>query len=285
MKPIIIKKYNVRDVFINDKILFNTNNHYIQEKIEQPKDYLEKQRLNVTSNWIDKFHQSYHKIVLDKQDLDWMRQSQRIGYFTRKFSHLFDDELEETCQKYRHLVPPGNWFIRTDTVSLKYGMYGCGPYNSIEEIIKSMVSTIEGHSCFRDTDDTCPIYFMNWQNIEPDKEFRIFVYQNEITAISTQNIYSPNEWLTNLTEDQIKDVVKLITDYFEVNIKDKLRFIRNYTMDLAILDEGTPYFIEPNSFGKYYAAGSALYQWVNDHDKLHDSSSIEFRFTIVSPVL
>lgn len=276
MKTVIIKSYKSVDVVVNDKILFNTNNHYIKEGIEQPKDYFEKRKLCATGNWIDKFHASYHKIVLDKTDLKWMKQAARIGNITGKFSHLFDEELEETCQKYK--IPPGDWFIRTDKVSLKYGMHGRGPYSTIEEIIESMVSTIEGHTCFDNNDETCPIYVMNWQDIDSNKEFRVFVYKNEITAISNQNLYSPNEWLMSLTETQIKDIVYLISEFFEANVKDKLEFIESYTMDLAILDNDKPYFIEPNGFGKYYSAGSSLFHWVNDHEKLYDSTSIEVRF-------
>jgi hypothetical protein len=53
----------------------------------------------------------------------------------------------------------------------------------------------------------------------------------------------------------------------------------NYVMDLALVGEDeTPYFIEPNSFGKYYAAGSALYHWIYDHDKLHETDTIELRY-------
>ena len=50
-------------------------------------------------------------------------------------------------------------------------------------------------------------------------------------------------------------------------------------MDLALLgDNNEPYFIEANSFGKYYAAGSALFSWVYDHDTLHENNEIEIRW-------
>lgn len=132
---------------------------------------------------------------------------------------------------------------------------------------------------FYDDDETCTIYLMHWKDIDLDKEFRAFVYQNEITAISNQNLYSPNKWLMGLTESEIKNIIYLMLQHFEINIKDKIRFIESYTMDLALIDN-VVYFIEPNGFGKYYSAGSSLFQWVNDHEKLHDCNSIEFRFTV-----
>lgn len=50
-------------------------------------------------------------------------------------------------------------------------------------------------------------------------------------------------------------------------------------MDLALIGPNdSPYFIEPNSFGKDYAAGSALFHWIDDYDALHNSDIIEFRY-------
>jgi hypothetical protein len=56
----------------------------------------------------------------------------------------------------------------------------------------------------------------------------------------------------------------------------------NYTFDLVLLNDSTFYFIEPNSFGKEYSAGSALFHWINDSDILLNEScnEIEFRYTI-----
>jgi hypothetical protein len=53
-------------------------------------------------------------------------------------------------------------------------------------------------------------------------------------------------------------------------------------MDFAILNDDTPYFIELNSFGKEYASGSALFDWIQDYSILYglNGNSIEFRYTI-----
>jgi len=143
-----------------------------------------------------------------------------------------------------------------------------------------MVTTKPGHDAFRFEDTSCNIYFMKWIDMDPDKEFRIFVYQNEITALSAQHLYTINEWLNTLTHEQIVEKVHTILDYFDKHIKDKMSYMTNYVMDLSLVGEDeTPYFIEANSFGKYYAAGSALYHWIYDHDTLHDNDTIEIRYT------
>ena len=56
-----------------------------------------------------------------------------------------------------------------------------------------------------------------------------------------------------------------------------MAYMDSYVMDLALVGD-TPYFIEPNPFGKDYASGSALFHWIIDHDVLHDANAIEFRY-------
>ena len=164
-------------------------------------------------------------------------------------------------------------------------MYGCGPYDSMEKILKSMVTTRQSHEAIKEDAQSCPLYFMNWQNIDLQKEFRIFVYNNEITAISTQNLFLPsvryaiNTWLKDLQVTEIEQIVYTILHYFDVHIRNNMSYMKHYVMDLALTQpDNKPYFIEANTFGKDYAAGSSLFQWAIDHDQLHDNTSIEFRF-------
>lgn len=218
-------------------------------------------------------------VFLDERDLKWMKAALRVGLHTGRFSSLHKDELESTCDKYKDAVPPGKWFVRTESVSLKEGMHGPGPYSDMKSIIESMTTGRPGHFAFNEEDTECTLYLFPWIEMDPEKEFRIFVHENRITALSDQHLYTINEWLTSLSEDDIKSVVRKILEHFEKHIKDKLSFLGSYTMDLALIgEEDTPYFIEPNSFGKYYAAGSALYHWIYDHDTLHEDDFIELRY-------
>jgi hypothetical protein len=62
----------------------------------------------------------------------------------------------------------------------------------------------------------------------------------------------------------------------------KINWISSYSYDFAIVNN-KPYFIEMNSFGKEYAAGSALFHWLLDEDILYGKSGencIEFRYTV-----
>jgi hypothetical protein len=278
-KQLIIKTYDHNTVFDNSDVLFNVCNLWTHDNTEKPLDYDTRIALCNTGNWIDKFHTTYHKMTLEEHDLQWMKEAMQIGFHTKEFSHIYDDDLQITCNKYT--LPRTNdtgWFIRTDKVSLKNGCYGIGPYYDMQHIIKSMVTTNSKHVCFYADDTSCNIYCIPWKEIDISKEFRVFVYDNNITAISVQDIYNVSQWLVNMTQNTLENIIIKIISYFEQNIRNKLEYINTYTYDFAFTKNDEPYFIEPNSFGVNYAAGSALFHWTNDYDKLHDNSFIEFRY-------
>lgn len=282
MKEVLIKRHNLDHVFANNKVLYNTNNHPYSDEQKAPPDYDDKILATSTCKWIDLFHENnYKSLTFDEHDMKWLTKALLVGSQTGRFSHIFDDELDSICKKYEHAVPKSEegWFIRSDRVSLKEGMHGAGPYKDLRSIIQSMVTTKPGHFCFELEDKTCTIYFMKWQNINPDKEFRVFVFNNEITAVSVQHLYSINNYFNTLSDQEITKVVNNILDFFSTNIRNKLMFLENYTFDFAFVEpDDKPYFIEPNGFGRYYAAGSALYHWIYDHDTLHENDVIEFRY-------
>ena len=131
------------------------------------------------------------------------------------------------------------------------------------------------------------IYLLDWVQIKPKDEFRVFVYKNKITAISQQNLYSllytSNTNINNF-ELEIKQQLDIIVNYFYSLMINKIDWIQNYTFDFAIINS-QPYFIELNSFGKEYAAGSALFHWILDENVLYNKFNdnnllIEFRYTI-----
>jgi hypothetical protein len=44
-----------------------------------------------------------------------------------------------------------------------------------------------------------------------------------------------NNWLISLTDEELKNVVNTILDYFDDHIRDKLAWLGSYVMDLVIL--------------------------------------------------
>jgi len=120
------------------------------------------------------------------------------------------------------------------------------------------------------------LYFMPWVDMDPEKELRVFVERNRVTAISAQHLYRVNRWLV---EGDTDAVISKVLEFFARDVRDKLSNLENYTMDVVLVGETeTPYFIETNSFGAAYAAGSALFHWIEDHEVLSGARPIELRY-------
>lgn len=300
-RPIKIKPVFIDYVMSNDKISINTNNCWSYKDLP-PADYYDVLNAGNTKNWIYRFHDrtTIKTLVLDAGDLEWMRKAMQICAITGQFSELFEEDLEWTLDKHKEShdwISKGEWFIRTEGVSLKNGIYGTGPYKSLEMIIKSIVSSKRTHRCFEDDAKSMILYFFPFlRGLDHMKEFRVFIYEGEITAISQQSLYHQNPWFTHLhNTDRLEDMIRRkILEPYEKEIKPKIDgYLQNYVMDFSLISpEGNkdeddynklqPYFIEPNCWGANYAAGSSLFGWVQDHAKLHDHTEVEFRYTIAS---
>jgi hypothetical protein len=106
----------------------------------------------------------------------------------------------------------------------------------------------------------------------------VFVCRNRVTAISQQNLYRLDPSLAEASPTQLTSLINQLLDYYYSYIQPKITYIDGYVMDLAMTPTG-PYFIELNSFGKEYAAGSALFRWLLDEDLLYGrQTGIVFRY-------
>ncbi|KAJ3123138.1 hypothetical protein HK100_011709, partial [Physocladia obscura] len=199
--------------------------------------------------------------------------------FTTTNSNITSDSFNENNEKK-------GVFIRTDLASLKYGLHGAGPYYATDfaRVVESLISSSAGHECLRQEDDSLVLYLFPWVHINPDREFRVFVHKNNITAVSHQNLYSVNRSLAKMSDAELRvNIIDPLQAFFAVSVRDTLAdFVDSYTMDFALIPGGTafvPYFIEINPFGAAYSAGSALFHWINDEALLlGDGSHVELRF-------
>lgn len=83
-----------------------------------------------------------------------------------------------------------------------------------------------------------------------------------------------------LTLENTKEIGEKVLLFINNYVIPTIIHIKDYVVDLAILDDGTIYFIELNSFGAQYAAGSALFHWKKDSEiLLNNKIDIEFRYT------
>lgn len=271
MDNIIIQQITLDDVVKYDKERFNSNNHWVNDI--RPDDYEQRLEETNTKYWINKFRKDFKTIAIDDpKHLRWMKECMEISSQTGKFSELFCDEMEEFLKEYEgvyNIDPNGNYFIRTENVSLKYGQHKTGPYNNLRMIVESLVSSTCGHTPIKDNTTEIVLYLLPFIEIEEHTEFRVFVCGKKITAISQQNLYSNVFKNVEKCEGVINKYIHTILEYFESNIKNVLPY-SDYTYDFAIVgDQCEPFFIEPNSFGTEYAAGSALFHWKMDYDILY----------------
>lgn len=286
LKNIIIEEIELDSVSYYGKEKYNSNNHWLNDV--KPKDYNKILEQCNTSNWIDFFHPSYIVINIFQKDIKWMKEATQTGLITRKFSSLHEEEKDDLIKKYKFVEKyfvGQKYFIRTENVSLKHGIHGTGPYKDFNSIIESLCTCKQGHTPIEKDTTRIKLFLLPWLDFEYMNEYRVFVYRNKITAISQQHLYEKNSIFNGLDKDElnkkINDYVKIITTYFEEKIKKNITYMDSYTYDFAILPGNNPYLIEINCFGKEYAAGSALFHWIIDEDKLYNQEDkIYFRYTI-----
>ncbi len=104
--------------------------------------------------------------------------------------------------------------------------------------------------------------------------------------MSQQNLYDkfvPENPDSNINE-QMVFYWKIILDYWTGVISKHITWMESYSYDFAIIetksDKYEPYFIEPNGFGAEYPAGSALFHWILDKDKLYrKTNQVYLRYT------
>jgi hypothetical protein len=265
------------DIKLHGDTKYNSNNH----GSVRPDDYLHILSQSYTEKWIDLFKSDYKKITIDNPDyLYLLKLANKVGKITGNIPHIFMEDMEPLFNEFKHHFDGTNYFVKVNNVSLKYGIHGIGPYNNIKNIIESSVTCIEGHTPLYPYVKKIDVYLLPWVKIEPVNEYRVFVCNNQITAISQQNLYL--KLYDELSILKIPENLQIIVDYFQKEIINKITWISSYCYDFAIVDN-KPYFIEMGSFGKEYAAGSALFHWLLDEDILYGklkNNVIEFRYTI-----
>lgn len=271
----------LEQVYTYDRIKYNVNN--LWENNEPPADYHEVLERTYCRHWVDIFHSNYRTIEIPIKS--WMIEAQQTGFYTGKFSRLYNEDLQDLIVELKERIGVDvEWkepkFPRLEAGSLKGTMHGRGPYCSLKPIIESILSCRQGHHPKLTVGKTLTVYLLDYiEDLVIDWEFRLFIKDRRLVAVSQQGIYKPHPDPAKLMQR-----AELIVSYTTDVIIPKLKGLRDYTVDLALLgpERDQPYFIETNSYGGQYAAGSALFHWTDDSDLLEGKlSSIEFRYVML----
>lgn len=269
-RDIVVEWVCIDDVIMLDKVRYNTNNNYPEN--EQPEDYETVINGTVTSTWIDGF-KAYKKIGLDlSQPLaSWLKKATRMGIITGRFPKAFEDERDMLVNAiesgHADIFDGTEYFIRTETVSLKCGQHGAGPYTRMKEVVESLATCIDGHTPITDATKHVTLYLIPWTSLDNLREYRGFVCNGVLTALSQQHLYHVYDHDGTNDAALLKDA-RIILDYYETVMRERITFLPSYTFDISVLADDSPYFIEMNCFGANYAAGSSLFGWIQDHDML-----------------
>lgn len=248
---------------------------------EQPLDYNEKLKEISTCNWVSSFHKDFITLVLTDNEVNWLRKAFETGHITGRFPRFYEDYKEDLIKRFSYLNPlfeKNKYFVRTNTTSCKYGVHGIGPYNDLDSIIESLVTSPRKRKPFV---SPVKIYLLEWKTINPNLEFRVFVYKKNITAISQYHHWKENKDLQEMKPEEINNIAEKIIEHYSSTVKDAIK-IDSYVYDVAYMGPTTdPYFIELGTFGKGYISRAAMFDWVKDDAILKgDGSDVPFRYLI-----
>jgi len=110
------------------------------------------------------------------------------------------------------------------------------------------------------------------QDLPIDHEFRCYVHNRKLTAISQYQCYCVFPALED--ESHVLECRSLITDFIE---KVKHIFpMESFVIDVVVMPDKTCQVIELNPFGIHMSSGSALYSWIKDYDLLYGKLDIDF---------
>ena len=105
-----------------------------------------------------------------------------------------------------------------------------------------------------------------WEpRIDDLMEFRVFVKNNRLTAISQYNHYII---VRSLLDETYRNEVKVkLTEFWRKELKQLLQEKKDYIVDLAVLSDNSVYLIEMNPFAP--TTGASMFDWRIDDELLH----------------
>ena len=198
------------------------------------------------------------------------------------------EDLENLEKRLNEQMESKSWFLRLNTVSPKdvkrdqlpkeYQYLINNKIKDGKEIL--MLLTLSGR-CFVTLKEDCDHYLIlrEWKEIPNSAEFRCFVSERKLRAISQYYWYDKFEYYQ---DPQVqKQLLDRITYFFNV-IADFIPY-SDAIVDIAIYfdDESKNnsyqklgiYIIEFNPFGGDLIGGSALFNWIKDYDILYKSET------------
>lgn len=198
------------------------------------------------------------------------RLSGRIPHSTdSRYEHREDLNLIARRLQTSHekTLSEDQWFFRFASASPKDGVVGY-PVNAVKDILKMIITSKRAYSALLAGDRV--LYFCKYRSDwNPDREFRVFIRKGQVNAISQYG--SRHSYWSAYSDKDLLDLGQRIVDFCQETLKYLPKLMnRDLTMDIIVNeDHDNAELIEMNSFGYWQAAGSALFDWLDDYDKLY----------------
>jgi len=198
-----------------------------------------------------------------------------------QFRSLFDKALAELRVELTEASKSGKFVVEETNLRL-HALYKASTEilmsSSGEEAIALLVTSnrIQNDlSTYVSSTDNTPfnVAIREFKFFDVMYEFRGFVYENKITALTQYNEFVHFPLLLK-QKDKIEQVIK---DFFTKEMIPRLN-LSNYVIDFILINNGESYdiyVVELNPFAEF--AGGGLFSWVNDLNVLIGKAPFEFR--------
>ena len=260
-----IKLVSISDILENETS-FNTNHHFISE------DYEEEIGKTEFKNYMHILDRECTYVDLSLIDCKTILKACASGVITLKSPEMYQEEFDMIAKK---IILPYTCFVRLERCSLKDSCYGAGPYTRSIDILNALSTSYRCFNYITKSIDKLPsirLYILPWvPNIKEESEFRIFVHNKSITSLSQYSIYNQSQYIKADWTYILSQIQKLVSNI------SKNTTLSSYTMDVCLI-ENKILLLELNSFGANMAAGSCLFNWIDDENQLYGKTNfIEIR--------
>ncbi|KAJ3300747.1 hypothetical protein HK104_006046 [Borealophlyctis nickersoniae] len=195
------------------------------------------------------------------------------------------------------------YFVRLDECSTKDGVGGIGPFTTADAVVKALCTSKRTARAFKrslrssevEGNTVSPtgtyLHLLPWREFNADWEFRAFVAPGErgLVGLSQYSWKKDVGWSEPKRKQMLQPIVSGVQDVIK-QLTERANAVgrpmpAGYVLDVHVREvhangdggdgEGQPSSgirmdpIELNSFGAQMGAGSALFHWIKDHERLY----------------
>ena len=283
--------WNTLSEYCKTTISERNNNNFRLDKVKIPHDFQfdnKSKFLTITYKcYIDSFDYNIWYSYLENNKIKDTPQNVGLILISTDLKKIFV-EMYEDHMKYdnnikeleqfrndivKYMKNDEQYFIRLSSTSGK-NEKSVEPFSDPDEIINHIVSVkLFVDQEYKRENKESYLILMPWnENIDDRYEFRIFVVNNKLTAISQQNARK----LYNYSCEEL-DIIEYALN--NISFINKVPY-GTYVGDVYVnIETKVCHLIELNPYGAHSGAGAALFNWIDDFDMLHGlSDNLEFRY-------